>query len=246
MEISELTLSGKILAIVLTCLLIYKTILKIKDRKNPPIPDNIIAGSVYLKSLTKHTLFASLKRIRATIKNRLDMGSEVKTKIFRDIMMHKIDTWGNKLLYQAERVDKACNPDCTGSCRISIADLIRYNDNLLEEGMESYGNYFVNNPDYTEEEKEVLKYSMASFNNQNLIAVGMISEIIKSVLYNSKYGYCAKAYQSDIFTAYEIGMKLMLSQSVKALEQTNGFYIDKKFGDKTYSDEPEWVIKLRR
>jgi len=239
--------------VILSVLIVIKTALAIytkffKKYKDPAEEDGIgmIPNPAAMSSLTKHPVFSSLKRLRRTVFHHLEMGTPTKTDVYRDILMHKIDVWGQRLYNQALEVDGRCDHNCNGTCTMLLTDLVEYNKRMLEEGIDEYSNYFRGDESYTEQEREVLAHSMKALNGQHAIAVSIVEHTIDSIMHNSKYGYCAKSYQADIFTAYEIGMKMLLFQSVKALEKSNGFYNDKSFTPRTFPAKREWMIKTER
>lgn len=227
-------------------LTIYKLVLNI--RKNRELEQDASATTLIPRkgvreSLTRHSLFRTLLRMRSTIINRLDLGSEVRTALFKDIMVHKIDVWAEKLLKQAEIIDGKCSKECNGDCVMEALDLVKYNKDILAEGIDHYSCYFESDPGYTDDEKQMLRYSVNLFNSQHSAAVATVTGVIDSIVTNARYGYCAKMYQADILSAYEIGMKMMLDQTCKALSGCNGFYTNKTFRLRSYSI-PAWKDKL--
>ena len=243
---SVLTILKYLFGVMLTAALTVKTIYKIKElkMKTSAGDQGLVPLDAHSKTLRQHTLFKSLVRIRRTVKNKLDLGSSVRTAVFKDIMVKKVDVWGKLLMNQACFIDRNCKASCGHACAVPLVDLMNHNEHLVQDGIDIYTFYYIDDVTYSPEDKEILGHAVASFNKQHHLAVGMVLETINSIRHNSQYGYCAKAFQSDIFNAYEIGMKIMLNQSVKALEKSNGFYDNKKFEERTYADKADWMADI--
>jgi hypothetical protein len=231
-------------AATLSIIKLFKKIEKIRNIKLAATRGTIVPDETHKEKLLDHSLFKSLLRLRSVVVSSLDCGHPVKTEVFRDIMIHKIDTWANLLIKQATVIDCRCKKDCRGLCSMSALSLVRYNRDLLQEGLSEYSTYFETDPSYSDNEKEILRYSVKLFNSFHASAVGAVQGTIDSVITNSKYGYCAKWYQADIFSAFEIGMKMMLNQTNKALVSCNGYFKDKEFRLRSHP-LPNWKEKLK-
>ena len=238
--------AATITASVGATLSVYKFYEKIKRdhaKEKASTARSFVPVDAHKKSLNNHSIFHTLLRMRSVILTSLDFSSQIRTEVFKNIMIKKIDTWADLLLSQASEIDKRCVKDCKGHCSMTAIDLVRHNKQILEEGFNTYNTYFMSDPAYNDEEREILKYAIKIFNDFHAPAVGSVNGTIDSIITNSQYGYCAKIYQADIFSAYEIGMKMMLNQSTKALATCNGYFNDKEFRVRSYP-APSWKHRI--
>lgn len=196
------------------------------------------------ESLIGHSLFKTLFYHRNIVLNKFCLDSETKTRVFKDILIHKIDVWGEVLLKLAREIDVTCLKECNGSsCVIDVRDLIEKNKNVLQNGCLEYTTYFSKSKEYSEEEKIQLKYAMDRFNEFHEHNVEYVIHTIEAINTNSKYTNCTKTLQSYVFTAYESSFNNMIHDAEKSLVVINGFFKDKKFKEKSYSKFPEWFIR---
>lgn len=195
------------------------------------------------ESLIGHSLFKSLYHHRNIVLFKFNLNDKTKTNIFKDILINKIDVWGNELLSFARKIDKLCKQPCLGNgCVIPMVDLIEMNRRLLNDGVLKYSTYF-NNDEYTDEEKEMLRYAMEKFNNFHTHNVEYVIRTIEAIATNSKYTECTKTLQSYVFTAYECAMNNMIHEAESSLSSINGYFAGKEFIARKYSKYPEWFIR---
>lgn len=194
------------------------------------------------ESLIGHPLFKSLYYHRNIILYKFNLNEPTKTNIFKDILINKIDVWGNELLLFARQIDKMCKQPCIGDkCVISMIDLIEMNRRLLNDSILKYSTYF-NNDEYTEEEKDVLRYALEKFNSFHAHNIEYVIRTIDAISTNSKYTECTKTLQSYVFTAYECAMNNMIHEAESSLSLINGYFNGKKFTTRKYSKYPDWFI----
>jgi hypothetical protein len=84
------------------------------------------------ESLIGHSLFKTLFFHRNIVLNKFSLDNDIKTRVFKDILIHKIDIWGETLLKLARDIDLLCMKDCEGlKCVIPVRDLIEKNKMVL-------------------------------------------------------------------------------------------------------------------
>jgi hypothetical protein len=241
MEIEMVLPSNEILIMLTTALGFLTAIIVLAQKiRNVKKLETALASK---QTLIGHSLFKSLYHHRNIVLYKFNLNDINKTNIFKDILIHQIDIWGNELLSFARRIDKTCNPVCSSSkCLIQMTDLIEQNRRLLNDGVLRYSSFF-NNDEYTEEEKDMLRYAIDKFNIYHAHNMEYIIKTIEAITTNSKYTECAKTLQSYVFTAYECAMNNMIHEAENSLQVINGYFTGKEFIARKYSKYPEWFIR---
>lgn len=196
-------------------------------------------------ALRNHSLFRTLIMFRLIVLQKFRLADPIKTKIFKDILINKIDVWGFLLSKLAKDIDERCDKSCQGKqCKVSVGTLYELNTDVFNTGCHEYETYFENDKNYSREEKEVLRHAMTLFSEHHKSNVCFVEKSIGAIVVNSKYTSCAKILQSQILTAYESAFNNTIHDIEKAMNDANGWFKDKTFEKKNYSFVPEWTKKI--
>ena len=192
--------------------------------------------------LIAHPVFGVLKELRRVVTYEFKLKTDNRTNVFRDLLVHKLDIWGELLTKLTKKVDYVCRKDCYGNnCHMDVNDLYDLNREILEFGMDRHTRYFHNDTSYTPEEKEMLGFAMDHFISYHSPNVLMLKNSIEAILTNARYTKCSKTLQSSILTSYQTAFNTMLHNVEESLVKINGFFDDKTFHKRKYSPIPSWV-----
>lgn len=196
-----------------------------------------------LSTLTHHSVFTTFEYIRNIMLERFELEDKIKEAIFRDIVINMIDIWGSKLYELAEKVDDICNKNLNCKyCATNHSTLIELNETLFQECCLEYETYYKNR-NLSEEEIEMIHYSMEIFIEYFSINLIFIKRSIQSLVRNTRYISCTKMLQSSLFIAYESSFNNVLSELESSIEDINGYYANKSFKPIKYRKDHKYLRK---
>lgn len=179
--------------------------------------------------LIYHPIFTRLRALKVFIKNGLTIKNEAKRLLFKDILSHKLNIWQEVLLELGDDMDK-----CRKSCDRRPDDCnLLYNANMiaLNKAMDKFNTFYLRE-DYTEEEREVLRYVMDKFNNWNYHRIEYLTQAI-TLTCNSHFYEGCKTRQAVIFDIYIGSFADTVNDAEHTLQAING-----ELRGKTYKGRP--------
>lgn len=231
--VNQYTLSiAGLLGLILTILKIVQLVRNMGTKTFTPLKSSTI-------SLTRHSLLTTtIPRYLHILYNMFRLESEVKTNLFRDILIHQILAYRKHIILQAEYIDKKCHTSCSGrACTVNLEDLVERNKSILEHIIAEYSGFYSTEPGYTENEKQQLHYGLSLLAESNASHMSIIKYAISAMTANAKYTSCSKVLQSAVFSAYETAIHCMLYNLEISLGKANGYFKDKEYPDKYISSK---------
>ena len=147
----------------------------------------------------------------------------VKQEVYRDIMLNKISIW-RKIL--SSFLDKVI---CQGNCEkchliISMEQSRKLHMKMVDEGVEAYTTYYIDNPKYNKQEKKCLDIAMPKFNNIHDPKVTDVTEAIDRAHQITEYfpDWCPIRSAAVIFSTYETAFTKMKRDIEEAIITLNG------------------------
>ena len=189
--------------------------------------------------LVKHSLLTrTIPQYTQILYNMFRLGSETKTNLFRDILIHQMDAYQKFIRIQAEYIDSKCKVNCTGgTCVVTLEDLVEHNKKVLDQIISEYSGFYSIEPGYSENEKQLLHHGIALLEQSNASHISIIRHAIAAMTANAKYTSCSKVLQASVFSAYETAIHCMLYNLETSLGQANGYFKDKSYPDKYLSSK---------
>lgn len=164
------------------------------------------------------SLFPILKQMKTQISLHISTGNKGKDLILENIMHNKLQSFIEELQLVALAIDDVCE-SCSGDKE--HLDLYKINMEAFDNAYLKYTSYWINNPEYTEDEKWCLDYVMAIFNKHHQANIDTTSEAIRHFCTSKYYSNC-KARQDGINNVYIGAFQRTLMEIEFAFNEING------------------------
>lgn len=221
-----------LLGLVLTIIKIVQGIRTIKNPVFTPVKSTRVP-------LARHSLLThTIPRYLQILYHMFRLESETKTNLFRDILIHQLESYLKFLKVQADYIDGKCKTNCNGgTCVVTLENLVEHNKNILDNIIAEYSGFYSVESGYTDHEKQLLHYGISLLDQANASHISIIKYAIAAMTANAKYTSCSKVLQSSVFSAYETAIHCMLYNLETSLGQANGYFKDKSYPDKYLSSK---------
>ena len=155
-----------------------------------------------------------------TINQSIVMDSKGREAILRCIMENKILPYYNALYELAKDIDK-CSADCTPEKCLECNELFNKNMEAFGKAFTVYNNFWRNNPNFTEDEKECLEIVFPVFTEVHLPNVDRTYESIRYMSFSKYIDNCVSK-QDFIFLVYIGAFAICIPEMQVAFQNVNG------------------------
>lgn len=180
---------------------------------------------VITHKLASHPMFALLRQMQTQASLHISTGNLGKDKILQSIIHTKLQAYIDELYKVAVLLDEGCTECCLARDCMNLFDL---NMQAFDRAYSRYTTYWVNNSDFTDDERWCLDYVMPIFNKEHQSNIDITQSEIQHFCTTRYYNNC-KSRQDGIFAIYVGAFQRTMIEMECTFNNINGHLRGKVF-----------------